>query len=154
MNIGQNLTTESVQQADPMPPLCVDAEQSFHQVLLSMAKVGRGAVLVCRQGVVVGIFTERDALRLLASGADMEEPIERSMSPQPVTIQGTDTIGAAIRTMSRQGYRRLPIVDESGGATGLLDVAGIIHWLVQHFPAAVYNLPPVTNPVMHEREGP
>jgi hypothetical protein len=33
-------------------------------------------------------------------------------------------------------------------------VAGVVHWLVQHFPSAVYNLPPVSNPATQEREGP
>ena len=37
--------------------------------------------------------------------------------------------------------------------TGVLDVAGVVHWLVQHFPSAVYNLPPVSNPATQEREG-
>ena len=52
------------------------------------------------------------------------------------------------------GTRRLPIVDAEGRPTGLVNIAGIIHWLVQHFPQAVYNLPPVPNPTTQEREGP
>jgi CBS domain-containing protein len=76
------------------------------------------------------------------------------MTRDPVTLQHSDTVGTAIGRMSANGYRRLPIVDAAGRPTGVLDVAGVVHWLVQHFPSAVYNLPPVSNPATQEREGP
>jgi CBS domain-containing protein len=116
--------------------------------------MGRGAVLVCRDGLLVGIFTERDALRLLASGGNLDSPIETLMTRNPVTVRETDSVGTAIGKMSINRYRRVPVVDSEGRPTGLLDVSGVIHWLVDHFPSAVYNLPPVAKPGMLQREGP
>ncbi len=154
MDIGHNLSTDSVQQAEPLAPLCVEPHVPVREVLQRMVETGRGAVLVCRQARLEGIFTERDALALLASPTELDVPIERWMTSPPVTLGGADTIAAAVAKMSAKGYRRLPIVDAEGRPNGLLDVAGIVHWLVQHFPAAVYNLPPVPNPATQEREGP
>ena len=76
------------------------------------------------------------------------------MTPDPVTVGQSDSVETAIKRMSSNRYRRLPIVDTDGRPTGMLDVSGIIHWLVDHFPKAVYNLPPVAKVGTLQREGP
>jgi CBS domain-containing protein len=154
VDVADNLNSELVEQAGPVAPLCVEPETPVRRVLELLAELGRGAALVCRQGRLVGIFTERDALGILAGNGDLDAPVERFMARDPVTLRPSDTVGSAIARMSVHGYRRLPIVDAEGRPTGLLDVAGVVHWLVEHFPAAVYNLPPVANPITREREGP
>jgi len=154
MNIGSDLRTETVLQANPIPPVRIQAELPVRAALELLRDIGRSAVLVCDGERLVGIFTERDALRILASEGDIDAPIKDVMARDPVTVRETDSVGTAIRKMSTNGYRRLPIVDGQGRPTGLLDVSGVIHWLVDHFPSAVYNLPPVAKPAMHQREGP
>ncbi len=154
MDIGLNLENETVEQAGPQGPLCVGPEVSVREVLGLLREHRRGSLLVCRDGRLAGIFTERDALRLMAATADLDVPIEGVMTPDPVTVAANDPLSTAIARMSENGYRRLPIVDEHGRPVGVLDAAGIVHWLVQHFPAAVYNLPPVPQPATKEREGP
>ena len=67
------------------------------------------------------------------------------MSSPPATIPATATVGEAIRTMAEGGYRHLPMVDDEGRPTGVVAVHGIVHYLVDHFPATVYNLPPNPN---------
>ena len=64
-----------------------------------------------------------------------------------------DNVGTAIRKMSLGGHRRLPIVDDQGRAVGLVKVSGILHYLVEHFPQTIYNLPPKPHPTTQEREG-
>ena len=64
------------------------------------------------------------------------------MSSPPATIPATATVAEAIRTMAEGGYRHLPMVDAEGRPTGVVAVHGIVHYLVDHFPATVYNLPP------------
>ena len=63
---------------------------------------------------LAGIFTERDALAMMASGADLDVPIESVMVPNPVSISSEETVGAAIRKMAAGGYRRLPLIDAQG----------------------------------------
>ncbi len=154
MNLGDDLRTETVLRASPLPPVRIDAELPVRTALELLREMGRSAVLVCEGERLEGIFTERDALRILASKGDLNAPIRDVMARNPVTVRHTDSIGTAINKMSTNRYRRLPIVDDQGRPTGLLDVSGVIHWLVDHFPSAVYNLPPVAKPAMDEREGP
>jgi CBS domain-containing protein len=100
------------------------------------------------------VFTERDALRVMAQNIDLATPIEQMMTPRPVTVHAGEKIGVAVQKMATGGYRRLPIVDDAGRPVGLVNVSGIVHYLVEHFPKTIYNLPPVPHPVMQQREGP
>jgi CBS domain-containing protein len=112
-----------------------------------------GAVLICEGEKLVGILTERDALKLMASGADLSTPVREVMSSDPATILSTATVGEAIRVMSDGGYRHLPIIDGQGKPTGVVAVHGIVHYLVDHFPETVYNLPPDPKAAPRAREG-
>ncbi len=76
------------------------------------------------------------------------------MVANPVTLTANETIAVAVQQMSKGGYRRLPIVDRQGKPTGVVQVSGIVHYLVEHFPKTVYNLPPVAHPVMQQRRRP
>jgi CBS domain-containing protein len=112
-----------------------------------------GAMLICEGPTLVGVFTERDALKLMACGADMTTPVRDVMSSPPVSIPSGATVGEAIKVMAEGAFRHLPIVDPGGKPSGVLAVHGIVHYLVQHFPATVYNLPPDPNAKSREREG-
>lgn len=108
---------------------------------------------MCEGVELIGIFTERDALRLMATGADLNQPIRNVMSSPPATIPHDATVGKAIRAMAEGGYRHLPIVDAKQEPTGVVAVHGIVHYLVDHFPETVYNLPPDPKRSPRDREG-
>ena len=113
-----------------------------------------GCVLVCRGDHLVGLFTERDLLRrVLAVGQPLTVPVSSCMTPKPQTVHPKSTVGAAVRRMEEGGYRHLPVVDEVGRPVGVLSVKRIVHYLVEHFPGTVYNLPPDPGAVQQEREG-
>jgi CBS domain-containing protein len=148
-----HLDTETVDQCHPAVPLCLPPTTPVREALVQMKEQNRGAVVVCENDAVVGIFTERDALKLMAAGESFDAPLSRFMTPDPVVLRARDTVGKAITMMARGGYRRLPIVDDRGRATGIIKVEGIMHYLAEHFPAVIYNLPPEPHHATHEREG-
>jgi predicted transcriptional regulator len=114
-------------------------------------------VLICSDDAngscLEGIFTERDALRWMAAGGDPETNIRLSMTRTPVVLPATASVGAAIDLMSQRGLRHLPIVDEQGTPQGVVAVGGIVHYLVEHFPQAIYTLPPEPGKRYMQREG-
>jgi len=127
--------------------------ENVGQVLQLLRAQRTGSVLICDGEKLVGILTERDALKLMASGADFSTPVRDVMSSEPTTIPSTATVSEAIRVMAEGGYRHLPIVDGDGKPTGVLAVHGIVHYMVDHFPETVYNLPPDPKAKPREREG-
>ncbi|MCG8584802.1 MAG: CBS domain-containing protein [Pirellulales bacterium] len=147
-----NLDEDSLSQASPVEPLVVEPQLPIRQVFELLKEKKTGSLLVARGGVLEGLFTERDALNVIADGISLDEPIESVMSKSPVTIEAGKSIGTAIKQMSAGGYRRLPIVRPDGSTEGMIKVSGIVNYLVEHFPSAVYNLPPA-RPKMNDREG-
>ncbi len=148
-----SLESEGVGSAYPDQPLAATADETVGNVMQLLRAQRTGAVLICEGTKLVGIFTERDALKLMSSGADLSKPVREVMSCPPVTIASTATVGEAIRKMSEGAYRHLPIVDKDQKPTGVLAVHGIVHYLVDHFPETVYNLPPDPKSRSREREG-
>ncbi len=148
-----NLNTETLGQVITTHPICLEPHTPVRDAFQRMKAQRRGAVLVCRAGLLTGIFTERDALTLMADGADLDVPIEQVMTENPVALSERDTIATAIAAMSKGGDRRLPIVDANGRPTGFLRANSILHFLVDHFPATVYNLPPAPHHTTKSREG-
>ena len=118
-----------------------------------MREKGVGCVLICVERKVVGIFTERDLLRrVMAQNRPLSAPVGDSMTNQPVTVHPKDPIATAIRRMEEGGYRHLPVVVDDK-PVGILSVKRIVHYLVEHFPATVYNLPPDAQSFLPRREG-
>ena len=154
MDNGIKLNDETVGQAGLLSPLSITPDTPLRDALLVLREQHRGVLLICCDDKLVGILTERDVVRILFQGVDLDGPVSEHMVEHPTTVCKTDSIALAVRCMADNGYRRLPVVDEADRPVGIVDVDGIVHFLVQHFPKAVYNLPPVTNPATREREGP
>jgi predicted transcriptional regulator len=148
-----HLSTEPVGATHPGPPCCVEPQTTIRQAIEQMREQRTGGVLVCRDGVLVGVFTERDALALIAKEGNFDAPIEQVMVKSPVTVSENSSVGAAIHKMSSGGYRRLPLVDDGGKPLGVVKVSGILRYLVEHFPQVIYTLPPSPHHNMQQREG-
>ena len=153
-----SLSTDLVTQAYPDQPLAVSGDATVGEVIALMRAEKGSCVLICStggdcDGVIEGIFTERDALRWMAAGDSPRKSIREAMTADPESLQQHATVGAAIETMSEGGYRHLPIVDDQGVPTGVAAVRGIVHYLVEHFPQTIYTLPPEPRQAPADREG-
>ena len=161
-----SLSTESVSTAYPDQPLFVTPTSTVGEVIELLRAQKTGSVLVCGDSTcqekgecsdLQGIFTERDALKCMAaaSGGDdvMQQPVSAIMSTDITALQADTSMGEAIKTMSEGGFRHLPIVDAGGQPTGMESVYGIVHYLVDHFPQTIYNLPPNPRSITSDREG-
>jgi CBS domain-containing protein len=154
MDLAKNLMIDSVSRLNPTRLLQVHPQQSVAVAVDLMRRENVGCLLVCQDHRLVGIFTERDLMRhVLASGKPLSLAVGECMTPNPVVVQPKDAIAAAIRRMEEGGYRHLPVVDERGRPVGVLSVKRIVHYLVEHFPGTIYNLPPDPTVVPQEREG-
>jgi CBS domain-containing protein len=154
MELARNLKVESVARLQPTPPLCLRPDQPVADAVALMRQHRVGCVLICRDGELVGIFTERDLIRrVLATGESLDMSMGRCMTRDPVVVQMTESISAAVRRMEEGGYRHLPVVGEAGRPLGVLSVKRIVHYLVEHFPSTIYCLPPDPNVFPLEREG-
>ena len=143
MELSRNLKIDSVSRLEPALPLVLEGTATITVAAAALREHGGGCILVCEGPKLVGVFTERDLLRrVIARGLDWDVPVDTVMTPDPITVEMKDPIRVAVKHMEKGGYRNLPVVDDAGRPVGVLSVMRIVHYLVEHFPVAVYNLPP------------
>ena len=101
------------------------------EALQLMADKDIGAVLVIADGVLVGIFTERDYARKVAlQGRSSKELLVRDvMSAQVVTIDPAWTADRCLALMDERRIRHLPVV-EGGRAIGVVSMRAVVRAIV------------------------
>ncbi|HEX4893667.1 MAG TPA: CBS domain-containing protein [Hyphomicrobiaceae bacterium] len=94
-------------------PLLLSGEDTVAEACHSMWKRGAGSVLVVDAGQrLTGIFTGRDAVRLLARGKGAGRThLAKVMTPDPVTVSPKSRAVDALRAMIEGGFRHVPVTD-------------------------------------------
>jgi CBS domain-containing protein len=106
-------------------------DDSAAEAIRKMLSAGIGSVVVCEHNAPVGIFTERDVLRLAGDGADFERtPLSRAMTPRPLTIGAGDSIFDAAQLMAARKLRHLPVV-EDGNLVGIVSIRDVLGYLAE-----------------------
>jgi CBS domain-containing protein len=70
----------------------------------------------------VGMFTERDAIRVVASKMRLDEPISKVMTTHVVTISLEASLDEAKALMLSHRIRHLPVTDQTGKLIGLFSL--------------------------------
>ena len=154
MPLRENLWRDTVQKMDLKPPVSVPPGESIRASILLMQTQRTGCLFVEEREKLIGIFTERDLLkRVLGRGADVGAMIQSVMTPNPATARIDEPIGSVLQKFRDGGYRHLPVIDQRGRVVGRVTVSEIVHYMVEHFPKAVYNLPPKPDQVTTAPDG-
>lgn len=83
-------------------------------------------VVIDDEKICVGIFTERDAIRVVAQNIPLDNPLEGVMTKNVVTVPEDATFEEARRKIISHGIRHLPVVDSHGKLVGLVAVRRIL----------------------------
>ena len=98
---------------NPQETYRADARQTVLDVVQAMVDRNIGAVPVVSDGLLVGIFSERDLMRrVVAEGRDPgRTPLSEVMTEDPLTVSPEEAPEACMLLMRRHGFRHLPICD-------------------------------------------
>jgi CBS domain-containing protein len=122
-------TIEEIGWTHAVPRLAVTdrVSRAFDQ----MSREVYDCVLVMRGDELAGIFTSRDFLnRVAAVRADPAELVLGDvMTPTPRTLRPRDPVAFAINWMAVEGFRNVPILDDSGAVLGVLTVWDVMRHL-------------------------
>jgi CBS domain-containing protein len=104
------------------PLVTVAAEDTVERAARIMRDRHVGCLIVTRQGRPAGIITDRDlVVRVVAEGrAPSTSVIGEFVTYDPITVSVHEGIETAVERMRRHGVRRLPMVDETGVAIGVV----------------------------------
>lgn len=95
-----------------------------------------GAVPVIEGDSVVGIFSERDIVRLLSSyGPDaLDRSLDDVMTKSPVTCDANMAVIGALSQMTQKRIRHLPVVD-GGRLVGFVSIGDLVKYRIDRIEA-------------------
>ncbi|WP_054849474.1 CBS domain-containing protein [Vulcanisaeta sp. JCM 14467] len=109
----------SCKSADPIT--CAVAKMYMNNV---------GSVLIIDEDEKpVGIFTERDLVRVVAEGISLDTPLMKVMSRKLITANTAESVISAAMKMIENNIRHLPVVEE-GKAVGMVSIRDLVRALM------------------------
>jgi CBS domain-containing protein len=153
-SIEEILQDVRIDEVELRPAVRMEPSASLGDVYAGLERSPHGAVLICEDGEVRGIFTERDVLyRTALEDIALETPIGELMSREPVCLEPSARVAEAVGLMTQRGYRHIVLVEDGGECAGLLASRDVLRFVADHFPEAVLNLPPRLHQTMTTPEG-
>jgi CBS domain-containing protein len=91
-----------------------------------------GAVIVCEDGNVVGVLSERDCMRcLLWQGrCTLDSPVRVAMRADVASVTSRDSLQDCMGLMNDRRTRHLPVVD-AGELVGVISMGDVINAFVR-----------------------
>jgi len=82
-----------------------------------------GAIVVVNdEKKCIGIFTERDAIRVVAQNIPLQSPLKEVMTRNVVTVSEDSTLEESRRLVISHGVRHIPVVNSQRRLVGLVVV--------------------------------
>jgi CBS domain-containing protein len=106
-------------------------DETVQAAIQRMLDAKIGSVAVCDGTRLVGIFTERDVLRLAGDGADFDAlAVGEVMTTRLFIVAPEDDVVSAARLMQEKQIRHLPVVQD-GNLLGILGIREVMRTLVE-----------------------
>ena len=118
-------------------PLSLDAASSAQQAGTRLADPGVRAVLVCADGVLLGVVTRKTLVReIVAAGRDPATTLLGSIAEPPIfTLDADENLDAAFHELEERDLERVPVT-EKGRLVGILSRSVVQRRLAEDEPPA------------------
>ncbi|MEM1685396.1 MAG: CBS domain-containing protein [Acidilobaceae archaeon] len=109
------------------PPVTLPPLATVEDAVKLMYRENVGSIIVTSpEGRVLGIFTEKDLVRVIGEGKPLSTKLGEVMTKDPITVREEDTIVKAVTILSEKRIRHLPVVDSEGRIKGVVSVRDIV----------------------------
>jgi len=97
-----------------------------------MREYNVGSVLIVdEQGKLLGIFTERDLVKVVASNKPLSTKLEEVMTKgNLVTASPDDPLPLIAHKMVEHNVRHIPVVDDQGRVVGIISIRKLLKYIL------------------------
>jgi CBS domain-containing protein len=119
----------------------VGPTDTVYHALEVMAQANIGAVLVCENDQMVGIFSERDYARkiILMGRTSLDTQIGDIMTKEMITIHPEASLEECMAMMTKNHIRHLPVM-ERGRLVGMISMRDVVDVLFATKDSLIENL--------------
>jgi len=116
--------------------ISVSPDMTVADAVALLAERRIGAVPVLRDGVVAGVFSERDVIRSLRErgSAALADLVSSAMTAPAVTVARDDSVLGALSLMTKRRIRHLPVVDD-GAVVGIVSIGDLVKYRIDRIEA-------------------
>ncbi len=110
----------------------ISPDATVYAALEMMAGKNVGALVVCEEGQLVGMISERDyARKVILHGKSSKQTRVREIMSSPVYSIGPEqTIRECMQLMSSKHIRHLPVVDQ-GKVVGVISIGDVVEEVIR-----------------------
>ena len=119
----------------------ISPESSVYEALQLLAENNIGALLVLRNGQLVGVVSERDYARkvVLFGKTSMKTPVQEIMTAEVVTVGSENTVEEAMTIMTDKHIRHLPVL-EGEKIIGVVSIGDLVKAIIADQEFAINQL--------------
>ena len=109
------------------PIISIESTASVRAAVALLAEQRIGALPVLENGLIVGIFSERDVVYGLAGqgGAMLDGPVGAAMTAPVITVDPHTEVLSALALMTRRRVRHLPVV-KADAMIGIISIGDLV----------------------------
>ncbi len=115
---------------------------TVYDALKLMADRDVGSLLVLEGHRLVGMLSERDYARkiILMGRSSPETQVREIMIAAPITVAPDCSVDEAMRIMTENRVRHLPVVGSDGAALGIVSIGDLVKWTITSHQETIEQL--------------
>ena len=120
MNVGDILAR---------PLVTISSGATLLEAAKLMVEKNMGLLVVCDakdKTKLVGVISERDIIRAIASGEKLNVPVEKVSTRQVVTVRRNSEIAEAAKAMNKHRIRHVVVVDDQETLLGVVSMRDLV----------------------------
>ena len=115
---------------------------TVYDALAIMADKEIGSLLVTEGDKLVGLLSERDYARkiILRGRSSKETRVDEIMISTPITIVPDCSVDEAMRIMTENRVRHLPVIGNNESVLGIVSIGDLVKWIISSHQETIEQL--------------
>jgi CBS domain-containing protein len=119
----------------------VEPSTMVYRAIELMCEKNIGGLLICENGKLLGIFTERDYARklILKGKSSKDTEIRDLMTSNLITVTPDTSVDDCMRVMTGRKIRHLPVLDNNE-LVGLISIGDVVRFVIEEQKSIIEHL--------------